>query len=281
MATDGFVRLPNWLIDDSDLTLHELAVYIVLLRYRDPKNGKCFPGMTTIADRARVSRETVKRIIPRLQQKQMIKVTKRREGTKNLPNVYEVAVPSEAPEFIWTTSQRGRRIPKRGRHSETPPAGGVPRGRHSETPPRHSETLPRHSETPGVGTPSAPNKIQRTRSTTQNHEQALRQEQELPPERFTFNVEEKATKKQLSYLSDLYIFLTERIPEQRTRDGWGALNSTEASELIRTYWGQLDRGRGGMWTSNVDETHSAYRALSLLGRKWIARGCLPDSLEAA
>ena len=24
MATDGFVRLPNWLLDDSDLTLHEL-----------------------------------------------------------------------------------------------------------------------------------------------------------------------------------------------------------------------------------------------------------------
>ncbi|EPD83316.1 hypothetical protein HMPREF1529_02692 [Microbacterium sp. oral taxon 186 str. F0373] len=65
-TTDGFVRSPNWLIDDSNLTLHELVVYTVLLRFRDPKTGRCFPGMTTIADRARISRKSVERAIPAL-----------------------------------------------------------------------------------------------------------------------------------------------------------------------------------------------------------------------
>ena len=61
--TDGFVKIPNWLIDDSDFSLYELAVYVVLLRFRDPKTGTCFPGMTTIADRARISRKSVERAL--------------------------------------------------------------------------------------------------------------------------------------------------------------------------------------------------------------------------
>lgn len=273
VATDGFVRLPNWLIDDSSLSLHEMAVYTVLLRFRDHKTGKCYPGMATIADCARVSRETVKRTIPLLEKKGMVRVTRRREGTKNLPNVYEVALAAENPEFVWAKSERGRRIPKRsrGRHSETLPAEVEDEG-------RHSETLGRHSETPGVGTRSASNKTYKNK----NQEQAVRQDLPIQPQEvFTFDQTEKATDKQLAYLSDLYIFVTERIPEQRTREKWTALDVTEASDLINTYWGQLDRGRGGMWSSNVDEIHSAYRALSPAGKQWVAKGYLPDALDAA
>lgn len=72
--TNGWVRLPNWLIDDANLSLYELAVYTVLLRFRDPKTGTCFTGMSTIADRARVSRKTVERVIPKLEAKGMIQV---------------------------------------------------------------------------------------------------------------------------------------------------------------------------------------------------------------
>ncbi|WP_223626750.1 helix-turn-helix domain-containing protein [Microbacterium sp. EST19A] len=271
-ATDGFVMIPNWVIDDSDLNLHEMAVYTVLLRYRDPKTGKCFPGMTTIADRARISRETVKRTIPALEKKGLIKIKRRKENGKNFPNEYVVATAAQKPELIWEKSSRGQRIPKRkGGHSETLPTEVDSKSRHSETPPRHSET-------PGVGTPSASKKIHLNKIQEQDMRRTL---ERTPDDLFTFDEIQTATTKQIDYLNDLYIFVTEHIPEQRTRDGWAALDTTEASKLIDTYWSQIDRGRGGMWDSNVDETHSAYRALSPLGKRWIANGCLPDTLEAA
>ncbi|MFP3813084.1 hypothetical protein, partial [Bacillus sp. SIMBA_005] len=113
-------------------------------------------------------------------------------------------------------------------------------------------------------------------------EQAMRRTLErTPDDLFTFDEIQPATAKQIDYLNDLYIFVTEHIPEQRTRDGWAALDTIAASKLIDTYWSQIDRGRGGDWASNVDETHSAYRALSPLGKRWIYNGCLPDALEAA
>lgn len=272
MATDGFVRLPNWLIDDSDLTLQELAVYIVLLRFRDHRTGKCYPGMATIADSARVSRETVKRVIPKLEARGMVKVTKRKQGTKNLPNLYEIALASETPEFIWEISQRGRRIPKRApRHSETPPKRETGRG-------RHSETLPRHSETPGVGTRSASNKTYKNKI----HEQALRRTQESAPANlFTFDEAAKITASQLDYLNDLHLFLTEHPVPAQTRENWEALDTSEASNLIRTYWKQMDRGRGGMWESAIDEYHPLYRHLTARGKEWINKGCVPDTLEDA
>jgi len=193
--TDGFVRIPNWLYDDSDLSLHEFMVYSVLLRFRDHKTGEAYPGMTTIADRARVSRETVKRTIPKLEAKGMIRVKRVKTPTgRNEANRYEVAVANETPEFIWANTKRGKRIPKRSpRHSETLAAEEVPGA-------RHSETLPRHSQTPPLGTPSASNKNQKNKI----QEQALTRT--LPSacesdERFSFDgQEDRATEPQVAYL---------------------------------------------------------------------------------
>lgn len=274
VTTDGFVRLPNWLIDDSDLTLNELAVYIVLLRFRDHKTGKCHPGMTTIADRARMSRKSVERAIPKLEARQMIRVERRSTLTQNKPNVYTVALADETPKFVWEKSARGRRVPKHPRL----PTDAESVGTEAEGPPTDTVSVGTDAESPPPQTRSRPNKIQKNK----NQEQAMRQDLPIQPQEvFTFDKTEKATDKQLAYLSDLYIFVTERIPEQRTREKWAALDVTEASDLINTYWGQLDRGRGGMWASNVDEIHSAYRALSPAGKQWVARGCLPDALDAA
>ena len=270
--TDGFVRLPNWLIDDSDLSLHELAVYMVLLRFRNHTTGKCHPGMTTIADRARLSRRSVIRAIEGLERRKMIQVQRRSTITDNKPNVYTVAVAAEEPKFIWTQSARGQRIPKRL------PSDSQSPGHEKEAVSSDSQSLPSDLQSPAPVTASHPNKTHKNK----NHGQALRREQELEPDDlFTFEVQEKATEKQITYLSDLYIFVTEHIPEQRTRDTWAALTTNAASDLINTYWGQIDRGRGGNWEPRVDETHSAFKALSTLGRRWVARGYLPDTLEAA
>lgn len=265
MATDGFVRLPNWLIDDSDLTLHELAVYIVLLRFRDPKTGKCWPGMTTIADRARVSRETVKRVVPRLEARGMVKVTRERIDGRNLPNVYEVAVATETPGFIWGRSARGRRIPRR-RHSETPPSPKQAGGRHSETPPRHSET-------PGVGTPSASKKTQ----VKKIHEQAIRPtfEESGRYEDFSFDTVQPISQKQLDYLNDLHVHLTHRPVDNASRERWKKLSHPEIEQLIARYWEQIPRGRGGNW-EGVSDDDPAWQHLTQAGRDWYYNGALPE-----
>lgn len=152
--TDGFVRLPNWLIDESDLTLHELAVYIVLLRFRDHRTGKCFPGISSIADRARISTKSVHRAIKGLEDRHMIRVERRSTVTENRPNVYTVAFAADTKPA--DNSARGKRVPKRTRPTTSDP--------------RDSESLPTDSQSLPPGTPSPPNKNQKNK----NHKQALR-----------------------------------------------------------------------------------------------------------
>lgn len=281
MATDGFVRLPNWLIDDSDLTAHELLVYTVLLRFRDPKTGKAFPGMTAIADRARISRRSVIRAIEQLEERGIIRVQRRSTLLVNQVNVYEVSVANETPKHIWETSARGQRIPKR-QPSDSESVGPTfsPDPSDSQSPPSDSGALPSDSQSPPPVTPSHPIKIQGSRSNKKIHEQAMRRTQESAPE-FSFDEVQKLTDKQFNYLNDLHIFLTERRPDKRTTDKWADLDTAEASNLIRTYWKQTDRGRGGMWDSPVDENHPLYAHLSEGGKEWISNGCLPDIVGAA
>lgn len=281
MATDGFVRLPNWLLDDSDLSLHELAVYIVLLRFRDPKTGICFPGMATIADRARISRESVKRTIPLLEKKGMVNVRRRRKGTKNLPNEYEVALANETPQFSWADSAKGSRIPKRQMHvafdtddsqddsDEVGESWGNDEG-------RHSETLPRHSETPGVGTPSAPKKIQSTRS----NEQALTHTPGRVHELFSFDVDENtATDKQVAYLKDLATHLsygsTGGTPKDAQLKRWAKLTRPEATQQIRRYLKELGRPDDIYYP---EYGTPEYEALSEAGREFADTAGMPDSV---
>ncbi len=113
MATDGFVRLPNWLLDDSSLNPQELIVYLILLRHRNPSTGTCFPGMSTIADLGRMSLKSAERAVRSLEEVHgVIAVTRRKSITENKPNLYRVALPSkDLPKGMQ--SARGTRIPKR------------------------------------------------------------------------------------------------------------------------------------------------------------------------
>lgn len=271
-TTDGFVRLPNWLIDDSDLSAHELLVYTVLLRFRNPKTGKCFPGMTTIADMARISRDSVKRTIPKLEAKGMIKVTKQKDGTRNLPNVYDVALANETPEFIWASSMRGRRVPRR-RRSEHPPLEEVPVGRCSEHPPRRSEH-------PGVGAGSASKKTKGTRS----NEQAVTPTfGESGHEWFSFDQTEddRATEQQVAYLKDLAIHLGYEtgggIPNDLQMQRWRKLTRAEADKQIRGYKKALGAPDSIYYP---DAGTPEYDALTTAGKEFADTAGQPDSVWA-
>src|SRR5690606_36921585 len=84
-------------------------------------------------------------------------------------------VAKEKPEFVWASSARGRRIPKRPTGRSEPPVRGVkfpPEG--SERLPSGSQHPPRGSEHLPPGAPSTSNKIHGTRSNEEIHEEAIR-----------------------------------------------------------------------------------------------------------
>lgn len=279
-GTDGFVRLPNWIIDDSEMGLHELAVYIVLLRFRDPSTGKCFPGIATIADRARLSTRSVRRAIADLEGRGVIEVDRRSTITDNRPNIYHVAVASEAPEHIWESTARGKRIPDRRapRASESPGAEVLDTPRDSESLPRDSESLAGDSESPHPGTPSHPKKIHRRRSNKEIQEQALRSALPSRPEEFSFDDVVGVTEKQLDYLHDLHIHLTSMIPNARSRAKWEALTLAEAQQLIGTYLRQIPRNDEYAGPQHGDK---AYDALTPTGQLWADHNFIPSMLEAS
>lgn len=236
--TDGFVRLPNWLIDDADLSTNELMVYIVLLRFRNQKTGKCYPGMTTIADCARISRRSVMRAIEGLEERQMVKVERRSTIKDNKPNIYTVALANEAPDRIWETSARGRRIPKRvTSDSESLAKADADQTSDSESPASdksRSEPVTR----------SHPNKTYKN----QIHEQDVTPEfEESGSDRFTFDEaqDDGATERQVAYLKDLAIHLNYAtgggIPNDLQLQRWRKLTRDEADQRIRGYLKELGR----------------------------------------
>lgn len=49
-ARNGFVSVPNWLVDRDDLTAHAKTAYMVVARHINRKSGDAWPGMERIAE---------------------------------------------------------------------------------------------------------------------------------------------------------------------------------------------------------------------------------------
>ncbi|GGH44977.1 helix-turn-helix domain-containing protein [Microbacterium album] len=283
--TDGWIRLPNTVIEHSALNAHELLVYIVLLKHRNPTTGKCWPGLSTIADESRLSRRSVIRAISGLEEHSAIKVTRQRNvGEKNRPNVYEVAVLSESQGDWWHVSAKGRRKPQRNLSPEsrarlanaarTARSDSESLRRAVDSSGSASEALGSDSESPGVVTPRHPNKPNENKTNEETFRSAL------PSAHDSVTTFEPATStdKQRAYLHDLHIHLTGQIPNARSKDTWKTLTKLEAQDLIDRYLRQIpryDRYEGPEYGT------PAYNALTPVGREWADRGFIPDMLEVA
>ncbi|KAL4255681.1 hypothetical protein AB1N83_014340 [Pleurotus pulmonarius] len=270
VTTDGFVRLPNWLIDDSDLTLHELAVYIVLLRFRHHKTGKCHPGMTTIADCARISKRSVIRAIEGLESRQMIQVDRRSTITDNKPNIYTVAVATESPEQVWLTSARGRRVPKRApSDSESP-------GRDASPAPSDSESPASDKTVPHPVTPSHPNKTYKNK----NQGQAVTPASGSNHFTFESSGDDGATEQQVAYLKDLAIHLGYEtgggVPNDLQVQRWRKLTRDEADTQIRGYLKALGKPDEILYPQAGDP---AFQALSTKGKHFAQSAGDPASVS--
>lgn len=272
VTTGGFVRLPNWLIDDSDLTLHELAVYIVLLRFRHHKTGKCHPGMTTIADCARISKRSVIRAIEGLESRQMIQVDRRSTITDNKPNIYTVAVATETPEQVWLTSARGRRVPKRA------PGDSESLGRDARPEPGDSESLASDKTGPHPVTPSHPNKTYKNK----NQGQAVTPASGSDQFSFGNSEDDGATEQQVAYLKDLAIHLGYEtgggVPNDLQVQRWRKLTRDEADTQIRGYLKALGKPDEILYPQAGDP---AFQALSTKGKHFAQSAGDPASVTNA
>lgn len=295
MTDERFTKVPHWLIDESDLDLQELAVYIVLLRHRDPETGKCWPGMATIADKARMSRRTVMRVIARLEAKGIIQVERRSTSDVNDSNLYTVSVVKPKKRSNKDQPARGSRIPKRTRGSdaESPPSDSESLGTDSESwdrigsPERHANVTAAHpsdseswgsdSESPALVTPSHPKKTQGKKIQEEDVTRIL-EENARSEEIFSFDItESRATDEQVAYLRDLAIQLTHNEPDEQHLRRWRKLTRSEATQMIKAYLRNLGRPDEHLY---LEPGSIAYEKLSAAGRAFAESAGRPDSVWA-
>jgi len=236
---EGFSIIPNWLMRESDLTAHELLVYMALLN-RAGGSGLAWPSIARIAKESRTSPSTVKRTIKSLEARGLIvkRVRKRADGT-NESNVYKVATFTRA-------------APKRG----------VQTGRGTGSDRADDESREDYEE----DTIEEDTREEDLRST-------------LPSGRdlsFIF-VEStgKATKKQLDYLSDLHLHFNAAVASETLQARWKKLTSNKANDLIRQYLKEMPRYDA---YEGPEAGEPAYDALTPKGQAYADATMLPDLL---
>jgi len=147
---ERFTMVPDWLIE-SDLSLHDFAVLLVLMKH-GRTTGRCNPGFATIARQARVSRDSVKRSLRSLEDRGLIAIERRRDGAKNLTNAYTLHVERD---LVGRCSQH---LGADSTQGETARVGA------------HSTQVGAHS-TQGVGADSTPNETYYNESSERESEQ--------------------------------------------------------------------------------------------------------------
>ena len=89
----GWFWIENKLIDRTDLSFEEKAMYMILARFTD-KDGKCFPSIEKLAESIGKDKRTVIRYIKKLEEKGLIE-KKRRFNQTNVYYLKNVAFDSD------------------------------------------------------------------------------------------------------------------------------------------------------------------------------------------
>ncbi|MDV7101653.1 helix-turn-helix domain-containing protein [Gordonia amicalis] len=267
MSDDGFVRLPNKLIDSGELTQSEYTVYIALLRHRDHRDGRCYPSYATIAREARVTRNTALAAIKSLENRRIIRVLRE----KHKSNTYIVALADRFPDASDDSDEGGaatghpvQPLDPRG------PTTALPESNHCTT------------RSPMVGHEVDP--ITRTTEVdpgNSTQEEALRSDDASDaPTGFEFTTEPEspATEKQITHLADLYIHLMGEAAPAALADGWRSLTAAEASAQIDSWLKSMPRGSNYRGPELGD---AAYNRLSTRGQDAADRAMVPRTERSA
>lgn len=280
MAADRFTMIPHWLLDELDLSPVELAVYVALLRFRDPKTGKCFPGFSTLADRASISAKSVQRTIPLLEARGMIRVKRRKSLTTNQSNVYTVALPVDSAKFS-SAKARDKKSARTDRKS-----AGVSFSTGDTPAPTDNLSLPTDNLSTGVRTKS-PYKKTHPKNTHQEDVtpnfasevgRDLSSDWAIPSsELFTDETHEsRATAAQISYLTDLVLHLHHEQPSEENLSRWRRLTPEQADQAIRGYKKALGRPDEILYPEHGSE---AFGLLSPAGQAFAETAGMPGSVS--
>ncbi|SER88682.1 helix-turn-helix domain-containing protein [Psychrobacillus sp. OK032] len=99
-----FTRVTKSVINDEvhlDKASQKL-VYAILCMYADNTSMKSHPSVQTLAKKACCSENTVRAALKRLEELELVKITRRRRGISHLSNEYTLLVPPDS--FTLPTS---------------------------------------------------------------------------------------------------------------------------------------------------------------------------------
>lgn len=100
---EPFISVPVSLADDQELTVREIAVFVIIAKHANYRTRETFVGQDTIASRLSVSVDTVQRAIKRLAERGHIVIHRKwvpKEGAPNggtTRNIYEVPERNRTP----------------------------------------------------------------------------------------------------------------------------------------------------------------------------------------
>lgn len=81
----SFTKIPNSILDDPELTCQEKMSYIVLLSFGFQKK-KCWPPQKLIAEKTKISRRHIRRILTSLNHKGYI-IAEKKVGQRSIYNL--------------------------------------------------------------------------------------------------------------------------------------------------------------------------------------------------
>lgn len=270
-ARDGFTMIPDWLVESSDVPLHDYAVLIVLMKHAR-STGQCHPGFATIAAQARVSRDTVMRSIKSLEALGLIETQRRRVGTKNLPNLYTLHVERDR---VVAHSDRSE--------SDSPPEVAAP----SDHVVADSDQVGAHSDQRW----SLPAILTRLTNETYEPDRVHRDaKHDEADDVFDINDTESGdassaeslrpiTDKQFSLLKDWHILAGFGLPTDDVARWMRDLTGEQFQPVKRDWMRERDsRGRGADYDGPVSGDPE-YEHLSARGKQWADAECLPGEMS--
>tara|TARA_R100000808_G_scaffold502_2_gene2548 strand:- start:5313 stop:6053 length:741 start_codon:yes stop_codon:yes gene_type:complete len=101
-----FVTIPHAIINDNNINSYDLAVYVVLMKHIKSNNRLVFPGLKTIANLTKCSRDRVIKSIVNLELQKWLKVDRKAGGV----NTYHLIV-NQNQSISATTTSRSERLP--------------------------------------------------------------------------------------------------------------------------------------------------------------------------
>ena len=79
-----------WAIEQKQLSSNEKLVLIILANRKNGKTGRCNPSLKTLSNDCGIKKTALLTAINGLEEKNLLKIIRQREGLVNLPNQYEL-----------------------------------------------------------------------------------------------------------------------------------------------------------------------------------------------